>query len=158
MNNMILTERLLLREIAENDAELIVKWRSNPDEYQFFKNPHAIDLNDHLYWYNNIYSNNPNMINWIGFREKLPVVIFGIRLVDSYEAEMSYLVDKEFRNKGLAKEAVNAIIQWTKEKFKLNIITAEIHYQNIASIGLIESLGFKVEDMQDLFIKYGLKL
>ena len=98
------------------------------------------------------------MINWIGFREKLPVGIFGIRLVDSYEAEMSYLVDKEFRNKGLAKEAVNAIIQWTEEKFKLNIITAEIHYQNIASIGLIESLGFKVEEMQDLFIKYGLKL
>ena len=38
----ISTERLLLRGIDESDTAEIVKWRSNPEAYKYFKDPHEI--------------------------------------------------------------------------------------------------------------------
>ena len=54
----IKTKRLILREIESGDAETIVRWRSDPKVYQYFRSPHALTMEEHLAWFENGYLGN----------------------------------------------------------------------------------------------------
>lgn len=150
----IRTKRLILREIQEKDGDLIVSLRSNPDVYRFFKSPRQITLEEHLHWYHEVYRAREDLVSWICGDRAADVGIFGVRRTGKNSVEVSYLLDHAYQHKGYAREAVTAIIEWSKANWGVQSAVAEIHKENAASRRFIESLGFVESDGRGNYIRY----
>lgn len=139
----ITTERLFLRGIDETDAELIVKWRSDPAVYRYFKYMHQITLVEHNEWYLNKYMNDKNRYDWMCCEKetKRKVGVFGlIRSKDI--AEVNYLLAPEAQHRGYAGEAIQSLVIYARQNWNINKVIAEIKDDNLPSISLIKKLGF----------------
>lgn len=154
------TDRLKLTDITENDAPVIVQWRSDPNVYQYFVNPHKITLEEHLNWFHNNYTYDANRYDWIAYSNNEPIGVFGIKRdsFDSDSAEISYILSPEHYGKGYAREAVERIIYYCKNDWNCSVIIADIHKDNFMSIKFIEHLCFVKSSINGKFIRYTLKL
>lgn len=150
----IRSKRLVLHEIKTEDTQDIVKWRSDPQVYQYFKNPHALTVEEHLQWYEDNYLKHSDILHWMCFVNGVPAGLCGIKRINRESAEISYLLDKNFQHKGYAKEAVEAIIMWAREQWGLNVFLAEIHKDNIPSQLLVSSMGFINSQKTENFFIY----
>lgn len=153
---VIKTERLRLREIRETDTEAIVRLRSDPAVYKFFKAPHRITDNEHMNWFYNTYSCEKNLLCWMCEKDSEYIGFFGLKIMLQGEAEVSYLLDRIYQHKGYASEAMRAVISWAASEMGIKKYIAIIHKENIGSLHFIESLGFRMEKKRDGFVKYSL--
>ena len=137
------TDRLYLRAMDETDAEDVIRWRSEPSVYRFFKSPHKISAEEHSSWFKTIYLKDIDRFEWICFerQSKRKIGVFGIRR-SADSVEISYLLDVEFQHKGYAVETIEALIKFVKNELNIRRIIAEIHEYNKASIRLVEKMGF----------------
>ncbi len=155
--DIIQTGRLTLRGINETDAPEIVKWRSAPEVYRYFKNPHQISLEEHISWYNSSYLMNENRSDWMCI-EKISgkkAGVFGLTRTDS-EAEVNYLLAPDARHKGYASEAIRALLQYAHNEWNVRRISAEIHKENLPSLALVKRLGFELISAEGDFVIYGI--
>ena len=60
------TKRLTLSEITEEDAQVIMDLRNDPEVFTYFLNPHALELEEHLKWFHNTYEKDPDRFDWLG--------------------------------------------------------------------------------------------
>jgi len=70
---------------------------------------------------------------------------------------IGYAIGEKHRQKGLTKEAVNALINYTFSELNLECITASTVNNNIASISFLQSIGFTINTIDhkdDLENKY----
>ncbi|MCL1884772.1 MAG: GNAT family N-acetyltransferase [Defluviitaleaceae bacterium] len=153
--NTFKSKRLNFREIRFTDAENIVRWRSNPETYIYFRNPKPISLEEHINWYENNYLSNPSRVDYI-IIEKVtdtPVGIVGVSIVES-SGEISYIIgETDFLQRGFGSEAVNAIVAYFTGR--ISVFTAKIHQLNIASIKVAEKCGFVFEkELEPSFLLY----
>ena len=155
------SERLILRDMTEDDAAFIVQIRSNPEVYRFFTSPHKISEEEHLNWYHYRYIYDNNRFDWIAF---LPsgerVGVFGVKREseNATEAEISYILLPEKYGKGYASEAIKRLIIFCQCQWKCDSIVAEIHKDNFPSVRFIERLGFKKFKEHDNFVDFSLNL
>jgi len=160
--NALTAGDLYLEEITKEDTDLIVRFRSDPNDYRFFCNPKALTKEGHINWFENSYLKNPDRIDWIARQKKdgQAVGVFSAKResVSSKKAEISYLSDPAFRKKGYAKAAVLAIMEFCKKKWNCEKAIAVIHKENHASIGFIEALGFTKSGEYGLFFEYERKM
>lgn len=152
------TERLLLREIRELDASLIVQWRADPEVYQYFLLPKPVTKKEHLNWYFNCYKEDDNRIDFMAV-EKISGKEKGIfnikRNVSSAQyAEIGYLLDKSVQRKGYAQEGIKRLMNYAKDEWKCKGIVFHIHEENKASRALAEKLGYAVAERRGKFILY----
>lgn len=154
----IRTERLYLREIREDDAEIIVSWRSDPQVYQYFKNPHRITIEEHLNWYREAYRGQSNMIYWICYFGSDPVGVFGIKKLFENSAEVSYLIDPKYQHRGYAREVLDVILRQAEKKWNITSVTADVHVNNMASVKFIKAMGFMEDKTDGFFITYCKKI
>lgn len=139
---IIQTKRLLLREIREQDAKLIVKWRSDPDIYRYFKNPHTLTLEEHLYWYQNQYRNNTDIVSWIANYMDQAYGLFSVKKENHLTVEISYLLDPKGQGQGFASEALQAVEEWAEKQWEIKCVVAQIHKANEKSIRFIKRNGY----------------
>ena len=141
--DIITTQRLYLRGIDEEDAAWIVKWRSDPEVYRFFKSPHRITLEEHLQWFNNNYKHNSSRYDWMCIEKDsgTRAGVFGL-VRESECAEINYILAPEAQHKGYATEAIGALIKYAFTKWEVKRIVAEVHRENIPSVVLAKKLGF----------------
>ena len=153
------TERLSFREINENDTDEIVKWRSDPEVYRYFKFPHEINREEHIAWFNNVYSVSKNRLDLICIEKKSEnkIGVFGFK-TDFDTAEINYLLAPEAQHKGYAKEGICAIIGYVKKAYGIHTMIAEIHKENKPSIAVIEKVGFERKSENGVFLIYGIEV
>ena len=156
---VIETERLLLRGINESDAELIVRWRSDPEVYRYFKSPHKISLAEHMNWYSNSYLESANRLDWICIEKTSDnrIGVFGLYKKET-QAEINYLLAPEWQHKGFAAEAIMGLIVYAKKKWNSKQVVAEIHKNNYPSIALVKKLGFVFYSLSDPFAIFGIEV
>ena len=165
MNNIakristIQTQRPILRGIGEEDTKEIVKWRSDPFVYRFFKNPHKITEEEHIRWYKDNYLKNPNRFDWMCIEKESggKIGVFGI-IKEEKTAEVNYLLAPEAQHKGYASESLKGIIQYAYDDLTVKLITAVIHKDNKPSIALVEKMGFTFKEMQGEFSAFQYQL
>lgn len=152
----IFTDRLKLREIMEGDTDIIVRWRSNPEVYQFFYSPHLITKEEHLQWFYGRYLNDSDQISFIALEKlsKNPIGVFGIKRIDFERVEVSYLLDEMAQGKGYAGEAVVAMITFARRKWAVSRAVAEIHKDNVSSIKMIRRLQFNLKETHGTFLVF----
>lgn len=156
--NEISTQRLILRELSEEDTERIVLWRSNPDVYKYFRSPHELTMEEHTKWYKTNYLLDDTQIQFVAFEKTFmkAVGVFGIRKCTDLQndVEVSYLLDENAQGKGYSQEAVLGMIEFAKERWNTTRVIAEIHKDNQASIKMIERLGFRLIELRESFWVY----
>lgn len=151
----ISTERLILREINESDANDIVRWRSDENVFKFFKKPHRITLEEHMHWFHSVYLLDDKRFDLMCI-EKMTgnsVGVFGF-IKGKSNIEVNYILSPEAQHKGYASEALGGLIQYIMSKYSDYNIIAEIHKDNEPSIRLIQKLGFALESRNDQFCVY----
>ncbi len=63
--------------------------------------------------------------------------------------ELAYLLDRNYRGKGLAKEACESCIQYAKEELYLEELYCFAEKSNLASLSLAKRLGFMILDCEE---------
>jgi len=155
---IIQTDRLILRGINEEDTYEIVKWRSDPEVYRFFKNPHQISVKEHLAWYNNSYLVNEDRFDWMCIEKATggKVGVFGLAKTSDC-VEVNYLLAPEAQHKGYAAESIEGIIRYARKKWHVKRVVAEIHRDNTPSLALVQGMGFKMSAQKDEFVLYAIE-
>ncbi|MBR0412406.1 MAG: GNAT family N-acetyltransferase [Eubacterium sp.] len=152
---MIITERLVMKGITENDTDSIVNLRGEEEVYKYFKNPHKLTKEEHENWFNSFYVFDNCRYDWIAFEKESEKVVgvFGVFKSgdSSFGAEVSYLLDKEFRGAGYGHEALNGVINWAKDNLNISYATAVIHKNNTKSIDFAKREGFVKTSKDGLF-------
>ena len=145
----LITNRLLLRSIANEDAEEIFFLRSDPAILQYLnKEPAAtikeardfigqinanIDENEAIMWGIAMGEDPDRLIGTVCF--------WNIRKKDN-RAELGYVLHPGHWGKGFMKEVLKEVIQYGFSTLKLHSMEAHIDPGNKASAALLESLGF----------------
>lgn len=142
------TERLLLRNLTNDDVQDIFEIRGNPATMQYIPHPVAKYLDEAQMVIDKItgFTASNEKLNW-AMIEKASGKLIGIigypRFnMDSYRAEVGYVLNKEYERKGFTQEALSAVLGYGFEQMGLHSIEAVIRAENIASMKLIEKLNF----------------
>ena len=140
------SERLSFRGINENDAKLLVKWRSDSEVIRFFRLPEPISMEQHLRWYEWSYRNNPNRYDYVIIDKETKRAIGTVgasKFSEENDWEVSYMIaETAYRRRGYAVEAIAAIMERLRQE-GIACFVAEIHRENIASVKTVEKLGFQ---------------
>ena len=83
-------------------------------------------------------------LNW-ALRTRGPGDYAGVLEATVHEdltAEIAYMVFAPYQRRGLAAEACSRLLAHLFEDYQVNVAAAEIDTRNVASIALVESLGF----------------
>jgi RimJ/RimL family protein N-acetyltransferase len=148
-NIRITTKRLVLEDISLVHANEMFEYRCNEDisKFQSFQPKTIEEVNTFItdntkyfnienYWYQMGIFFNIKMIGDIGIHFMAP---------DNKQCELGYTINSSFQKKGFGKESVVGIIDYLFKKLEKHRITASLNPDNIASIALLESIGFRRE-------------
>ena len=145
------TKRLLLREITAADAAAVFQFRSDPEVQRYNDGvmtgvQEAVDLIASLadgY-------RRQTMLEWGVTLHEDQDTVMGIMGYANWSrehrrAEIGYCLRRDHWRRGIAEEALRVIITFGFEEMQLNRIHACCWVENVASIRLIEKLGFQRE-------------
>jgi RimJ/RimL family protein N-acetyltransferase len=147
------TTRLHIRPVNVEDNKSMFKYRSDPETNRYLSlNPETeADVSDFI-------SRTSKEMNvpgtWFQFvlidkESDLLIGDIGLHFLesdsDNKQIEIGYTLDKTFRGKGYATEALIVIIDYLVFNLNKHRIIASIDPTNSASIKLIERLGFRKE-------------
>jgi ribosomal-protein-alanine N-acetyltransferase len=152
----ITTRRLMLRELTEQDAEPLFHILSQDGVLRYFpnSNPPTLERIQNMiarhrtHWKEYGYGRwaivpraGQACIGWAGL-EFLP---------EMNEAEVAYLLSKDYWGQGLATEAALAAVQYGFETAGLARIVGIVHVENVASRRVMDKLGMSLLDQANLW-------
>ncbi len=156
------TERLILRQIGDDDVHSLFEMRADPIVMQHIDRPLAktiddaqklIDIikgllakNEGITWAITL-KGNTKMIGTFGFWRILK---------EHYRTEIGYLLHKDYWGKGLMQEVMDIGIAYAFNTLKVHTIEANINPDNKASLKLAERNGFVREAyFKDIYYSNG---
>ncbi|MDP3889096.1 MAG: GNAT family N-acetyltransferase [bacterium] len=145
------TERLILRKVTPEDAHDIFVYASDQVVNQFMLWPRHESIKDAYAvidtWIKAYAKNKP--APWVIVDKKSQRLIgtCGFKVWDErdYNAELGYVLNREFWGKGLMVEAVNSVIDFCFSNTKLNRIYAYCEERNERSRRVLEKIGMQRE-------------
>lgn len=145
-NYLIETKRLGLRFLKESDINYLEPLENDPEVKKYFPDgPRDRKKTEDMirrFISNHVIKGLPNfMIFDIESGEFIGRVGFG--LTEDNEIEIGYVLHKKFWGKGIASEAVSAILKYAKEHIKSDYIIAYADVGNIGSIRVMEKCGLE---------------
>lgn len=159
----IKTERLILRKFDYTDDDDMLKyWVSDPLIQLLYSEPiylNKVEVSELLIKYISSYEK-PNYYRWAIILEETKECIGQIAffLVDSKNqfGEIEYCIGSNFQKKGIATEAIKAVIQFGFKSINFHKIQVCHKEGNIASKRAIEKCCFKYEGtLRDFFYMNG---
>lgn len=145
------TPRLLLREIRPDDAQAIFAMRANGRVNQFIARPAMTDLEaaESLVARTRAAYGEGKAIGWAGILRDGGTIIgtCGFNTIEPHNlhAEIGGEMATEYWGKGIALEAVQAILRHGIEVMGLHTIEAKVNPDNRGAIAVLERLGFQKE-------------
>ncbi len=145
------TDRLILRKMTLGDADAVFAYASDPevtryviwDAHRTIEDSRAfLDLTARGYesgadpaW-GIVYKGDHRFVGTCGFASLEP---------EHARAEIGYVISREYRGRGLASEAVRAMIRFGYERMNLNRIEARCIAENAASARVMQKAGMTYE-------------
>ncbi|WP_144552838.1 GNAT family N-acetyltransferase [Peribacillus simplex] len=150
---LIETRRLILREVTIEDAGDMFKYLSDIDVVK----PMGLDpcqtvndVWDEIKWYESIYQEGTGIRWGITLKDSGKVIGscgFLNMVTKHHRAEIGYELSKDHRGKGIASEALEAVVMYGYRHFHLERIEALIEPDNHPSQKLVEKQGFRREGL-----------
>lgn len=155
------TERLLLRSIADDDVPALFVLRSDPRVMQHIKRPLAKTLDDarSVLAVQRAAYEKRTAITWAITRHGEPELVGSIGLwniaAEHHRGELGYLLRPDLWGQGITREAARAVLDHGFGTLHLHRIEAQCDPANVASIALLDSLGFAREGhlVQNVFLE-----
>lgn len=148
---VLITERLILRQIVPEDAEQMHLLRSDVQAMQFLDRPKSKSIEDAhalIRKMDEALKNNDG-ITWAITLKSDDCLIgtIGIwRIVkEHHRGEIGYMILPDYWQKGIMTEASIPVLKFGFNSLNLHSIEADINPENIASVKLLEKLGFRKE-------------
>jgi len=151
MRYFIKTERLIIRLAEPEDAEGIFSYRSDlaENKYQGWLPDSVEEVRDYI-------SNTPETIDIANVCFQFAIILvdenrligdMGISFTNynNMQAEIGCTLHKDYQKKGYATESLKGMVGFLFETLNKHRIIASVDPRNIASIQLIERLGFRKE-------------
>jgi len=146
------TEKLILRKIVDEDAEML--YQNIYNNFDYYKYYYQLPF-DSFESYKKIvekykeYYANGNHFRWgIVLKENnemIGLVQLHTKDMLNDNCKIGYIISYKYNNRGYGKEAVNSIISFGLNKLHFHRIDANIVSTNISSIKLAESVGMHYE-------------
>ena len=148
---MIIGERIILREIEEDDLNSIVKWRNDPAILRWLFSYSPLNKTKQRKWYEKYLDDDTQQTFIIEMKEeKIPIGTVGLTSIDykDQRAELGILIgDESWQNKGIGKEALDLLIMFVVDEMNIRKIKAIVFEENIPAIKLYKSCGFAEEGL-----------
>lgn len=136
----IVTERLVLRRARADDLAPMHEVLSDPRAMLYWSTPPHQDLDETRAWLDSMIADPP------GERDDFIVEHDG-RVIGKAGCwrvpEIGFILHPDYWGRGLAREALEAIIPTLFERFSVPAITADVDPRNLASLALLKGLGFE---------------
>lgn len=145
------TQRLILREVRDNDVADFFLLRSNPSIMQFIPRPVAKteqDVLDLIQAGRDGYEKSEMMTLAMALKDTdrfIGAVGFYRVNWDWQRTEVGYILNPEYRGKGYVHEAMVALLDYAFDEIGFHSLEAVIDPRNQASINVVEKLGFVKE-------------
>lgn len=154
---IIYGKRVFLRPMLLDDAEYIVRWRSDPEILVNIFAREPLTLESHLKWFQSPRENRLDYVICLNDTEKqIGTLNFTNIDRENLKAEAGKMLgDKSIWGKGLAKEAFILWISFGFRELGLNRIYVRTLSTNQTNIGLNKRLGFVEEGLLREDYKYG---
>ncbi|MEH7177576.1 GNAT family N-acetyltransferase [Neobacillus vireti] len=150
---IIETERLILREVTVADAKNMLTYLSDDTVMKHMGLvPFQTDdeVLDEISWYQSIYREGTGIRWGITLKDSNEVIGscgFLNMLSKHHRADVGYELSKEYWGKGIANEALAAVVKYGFQHYQLERIQALIEPDNFPSQKLVERLGFRKEGL-----------
>jgi len=150
------TERLVLRRLTTDDAEFILELLNDPSFLRYIGDKGVRTRADACRY---IETGPMASYERHGFglyrvelkREGEPIGICGLLKRDALpDADLGFALLPRHRSKGYAFESASAVLAHARDTLGLERVLAITSPDNVASIGLLEDLGFRFEGMSRL--------
>jgi RimJ/RimL family protein N-acetyltransferase len=149
--SIISTQRLSLVRLEEQHADAFFSYRSNPEVTKFLT-----WTADSIEQVQDFIAGNPAEMGKAGTWFQVAIVQKPINMLigdlgvhfkkdKPSECELGYTLIPEYRGKGYASEALSAVISFLFSSHSVERITCSVDPHNVASIRLLEKLGFNLE-------------
>jgi [ribosomal protein S5]-alanine N-acetyltransferase len=144
------TSRLLLREVGPQDSQAIFHYCSDPQVTEHFMEPLTSyeKAEEIAREYAGYYRTGKGIV-WAVTLKDSPLMVgtCGYEILSRYDkrGEIGCDLAREHWGKGLMKEAMQAVIEYSFNRMDLNRIEARVFTGNARSLGLFQSLNFKTE-------------
>ncbi|MBL7828314.1 MAG: GNAT family N-acetyltransferase [Saprospiraceae bacterium] len=145
------TERLILREMVESDAEALLFLRTDPVVMKYLDRPKMESIEkarEFIGMVGNNFTQNEG-INWAISIGDDPAMIGNICIwrIDKphYRGEIGYAMHPAFHGQGIMQEAMRVVLNYGFNEMGLHSIEANVNPENLASIRLLERHGFRRE-------------
>ncbi|MCF6137703.1 GNAT family N-acetyltransferase [Pseudalkalibacillus berkeleyi] len=147
------TERLLLRKVTAEDAQDMLTYLSDPlvvkhmglDPFETIN-----DALDEIEWYESIFRESSGIRWGITLKEQGEVIGscgFLNMTTKHKRSEVGFELSKPYWGKGIASEALSAVVEYGYKQLQLERIEALIEPTNIPSQKLVEKQGFMREGL-----------
>ncbi|MCH5324147.1 MAG: GNAT family N-acetyltransferase [Eubacterium sp.] len=145
MTRIIVTDRLILRPLDENDAEDVFEWVGDPIVNRYMQYSVYKDIEQVKKWLEQ--AKNKDYEFGFALKETGKVIGAGsVTLVPEQNAyELGYNLNRAFWRKGYATEAAKAMIGWAYDTLGARDFTATHANANTASGNVIRKCGFQFE-------------
>lgn len=148
---VILTERLVLRQISNDDVQAVFDMRSDPTTMQYIPRPVALTLEDAMATIRvmELAQQKKESINWAitfaGDNRLLGIIGYPRMDKEHRRGEIGYMLHRDFHRQGIMNEAIAPIIEHGFNKMGFHTIEGVIDPDNIASENLLLKNGFVKE-------------
>ncbi|MBG9587608.1 GNAT family N-acetyltransferase [Cytobacillus firmus] len=145
------TERLILRKVRIEDVPDIYEYTSDRLISKYTPWDYHNNINFTMKFVDNLIENykNDTESDWvIELKEEKKVIgLCGFVRWDKkhHRIEIAYSLSRTYWHKGFATEAIKSLIGFGFEQMNINRLEAKVHPQNIASIRVLEKIGFIFE-------------
>lgn len=145
------TERLLLREITDDDANDIFHIRRSEEVMKYYGHypyKHISEAQDMIDIVKNGFKNKEGIRWGITFHDSDKLIGTGgvwRILKDHLRGEIGYELSQDHWRKGIMYEALSAVTDFAFDKMNLHSLEANLDPENTGSVKLLEKLGFVKE-------------
>jgi [ribosomal protein S5]-alanine N-acetyltransferase len=147
---ILTTERLILRQVSDDDAPTIFFLRSDEIVNKFIKRARIKQMDEAFAFIHkmNIGFEDNTVIDWAITLKENAVMIGRVCLWNFSEdrtvAELGYEMDTAYQGNGFMNEAIRSVIDYAFNKLSVIKIEAFTNCENANSIKLLEKIGFKL--------------
>lgn len=148
------TPRLVLEPIMPHHAHAIYENLTEPKLYQFIPQDPPLSLEELETRYRLLaLRKSPDgqelWLNWAArlCKTQIYIGVFQATVHADLRAEIAYTVFLQYWRQGYGKEGCRGVLNNIFTNYKITTIAAEIDTRNLASIRLVESLGFQCESV-----------
>ncbi|MBQ8815910.1 MAG: GNAT family N-acetyltransferase [Lachnospiraceae bacterium] len=142
-------QQIYLRPMTEEDADVIVAWRNNPELKKFFISQADFTREGHLKWFKTMKeSGRACQMMICDKKDGKPLGSVDIKDIDKEHRKGEYGIfigDEEARGRGIGTEAARLMIQYGFEVLGLHRIYLRALAGNERAIRSYEKAGFKQE-------------